>query len=153
VDLVKRWGYSIPDDVKPSGIPVVLVCGPPASGKTTLARGKAKHGDMIIDLDDYKVKAGGKKWDVTPGIWRKAYAMRDAAIRSLRALSSGTCYLIVTAPTKQERDAWREALGDVAVEIVDTPADTCIARIKGDPKRKDASDGQVKAVLNWWQYN
>src|SRR5262245_16942051 len=45
----RRFGFSIPNDVKVSGIPVHLVCGAPGSGKTTFVRERAKPGDIVID--------------------------------------------------------------------------------------------------------
>jgi hypothetical protein len=152
-DTVKRWGYSIPDGVKPSAIPVVLVCGPPASGKTTHAHAHAGPSDTIIDMDAYKVTAGGRLWDTRSSIWRKAFTMRDRAIRSLAHANQGTCYLIVTASTKLERDAWCEALGDVTIELISTPEAECIRRIKADPERQDAANSQIEAVKHWWLHN
>jgi hypothetical protein len=152
-DTVKRWGYSIPDDLRLSAIPVVLVCGPPASGKTTHTHAHAGPSDTIIDMDAYKVTAGGKLWDTRSSIWRKAFTLRDRAIRSLAHATHGTCYLIVTAPTKLERDTWCEALGQTTVEVIATPEHECIQRIKAEPQRIDAADSQIKAVRHWWLHN
>ena len=152
-DDVKRWGYSIPAGVKPSSIPVVLVSGPPAAGKTTYVKKHAKPGDIIIDLDEYKVKAGGTLWDTAPSIWSRAFRMRDEAIRSLAHKQGCTCYLIVTAPTAKERETWRQALVDVEVVVIDTPQDICERRIKEDPRRRFAANNQVEAVRAWWRAN
>lgn len=144
------WGYSIPNDVRPSNVPVVLVCGAPGSGKTTWAQQQAQPGDIIIDLDAYKVRAGGLPWDRDGQVWRKASAMRDADIRSLARRTDGRCYLIVGAPTKDERDKWREALGDVTVHAIETPEAECLRRIKADPARSHAADQLCHAVTAWW---
>jgi len=150
---VKRWGYSIPDGVKPSGIPVVLVSGPPASGKTTWVEAQVRPGDTIIDLDTFKELAGGTKWDEDRHVFNRAFGLRNTAIRSLHGLSSGTCYLIVTSPTDKERSTWAKALGNTTIKVMDTPESVCIARIKADPRRKDAANGQMRAVMAWWASN
>lgn len=149
----KRFGYSIPDDVRPSGIPVVLVCGPPASGKSYYIRQHAKECDTIIDFDECRKKVGGKKWDTRKEIWRQAFALRDQLIHDLHNKTQGTAYLIVTAPKHEERQAWREALGNLSIVIIDTPADECIRRIRADPERADASSSQIGAVKKWWAVN
>ena len=152
-DHARRWGYSIPDNVKPSGIPVVLVCGPPASGKTTWAQARAQANDVVIDLDDYCVNVGGAKWDTRKDIIRKAFRLRDGAIHSLHRLTQGTCYLIVTAPTDAERKTWAKALSQTTIKIIATHEDECIARINAEPSRKDAATRQIEAVKHWWRVN
>jgi len=152
-DPVKRWGYSIPDNVQPSAIPVILVSGPPAAGKTTYISENATEGDLVIDFDVYRMRAGVKKWDTRRSIWRKAFEMRDRDIRSLSKRLDGKCYLIVTAPTKEERETWVEALGDVTIKLIKTSEEDCIKRIRQDPERREAADSQIKAVKHWWTYN
>jgi 5-methylcytosine-specific restriction enzyme A len=149
----KRWGYSIPDGVMPSGIPVVLVSGPPAAGKSTYIEANAKDGDTIIDFDLLRKRVGGVKWDTRRDIYRAAFNLRDIEIRALQRKTSGTCYLIVTAPSQDERNAWCEALGNVTVHLLRTPQDVCIARIKSDPNRAEAAHSQIKAVKDWWAVN
>ena len=134
----KRWGYSIPDGVKPSGIPVVLVSGPPAAGKSTYIEANAKPGDTVIDFDLLCKRVGGAKWDTRKHIYRAAFNLRDVEIRALARKTTGTCYLIVTAPSEDERRAWVEALGNVTIQLLRTPQDVCIARIRADPNRSEA---------------
>lgn len=152
-DHTRRWGYSIPDNVKPSGIPVMLVSGPPAAGKSTYIEANAKPGDTVIDFDLICEAIGGRKWEARPEIISKAFKMRDGAIHSLHRKTQGTCYLIVTAPTDAERRAWKQALGNVTLHLLRTPQDVCIARIKADPNRADAAERQIQAVKDWWSAN
>lgn len=149
----RKWGYSIPRGVQPSAIPVVLVCGPPGAGKTTYVQSVAMSGDVVIDLDAYKVRVGGKPWDTDPLVFRRAVGVRDADIRALRHATGGTCYLIVSAPTKAERREWCVALKKVTVKVIDTDAEECIRRILSDSERLSAASGQVRAVREWWRHN
>lgn len=146
----RRWGYSIPDGVKPSGIPVILVSGPPAAGKSTYIEANAQPGDTVIDFDIYRQRIGNAKWDTRQDIIRQAFKMRDDDIKALNGKSDGVCYLIVTAPTEAERSAWVRALGNVTIHILRTPESVCIERIKADPRRADAAPRQIKAVKDWW---
>jgi shikimate kinase len=149
----KRWGYSIPDGLKPSGIPVVLVSGPPAAGKSTYTEANAQAGDTIIDMDLLLKRVGGTKWDTRKHIYRAAYNLRDVELRALSRKTTGTCYLIVTAPSADERRTWAEALGSVTIHLLRTPQEVCIARIRADPDRSEASSSQIKAVKDWWLVN
>lgn len=149
----KRWGYSIPDGVKPSGIPVILISGPPAAGKSTYIEANAKPGDTIIDFDILRKRVGGTKWDTRKHIQRAAFNLRDTEIHALHRKTTGTCYLIVTAPSQDERNAWREALGNVTVHMILTPEAECIARIRADHGRAEAASRQIEAVKSWWAVN
>ena len=146
----ERHGYSIPDGVRPSAIPVMLITGPPASGKSHYIRQHAQPGDTIIDFDECRKKVGGRKWDTRKDIWRKAFALRDQLIHDLHNKTDGTAYLIVTAAKHEERQAWRRVLGNVNIIVINTPAAECIRRIKEDPDRAEAATGQIGAVLDWW---
>lgn len=148
--IKERFGYSIPDGCRPSGIPVHLVYGPPAAGKTTFVRHHAKPGDTIIDLDDIKVQLGGRRWDREWSIARRALAYRRGIIRNLADRTRGECWLIATAPTKAERRQWAKALGPVIEHRVVADEDECIQRIKSDPARAHATQDLEAGVRRWF---
>lgn len=145
----RKWGYSIPRGVQKSAIPVVLVCGAPGSGKTTYVKHNASASDVVIDLDDIRVSVGGKPWH--QGVDREAFARRDQVIHSLASRTAGRAWLIVTAPTQNERDQWVDALGNVRVHVMDTSEETCLRRIADNPERPQAE--QRQAVRKWFQQN
>jgi len=147
--LPRRWGYSIPTGIEPSGIPVMLVCGPPASGKSTYVRDNAEPGDTIIDFDAIRKRLGGVKWDQDQDIKRKSFAIRAKTLKGLKDRRRGRCWFIVTAPTPAERKAWTEALGDVTVIAMNTPKRICIQRIMADPERRPQADSMIAAVKRW----
>ena len=149
----ERHGYSIPDGLRPSAIPVVLVTGPPASGKSYYIKQHAQPGDTIIDFDECRKKVGGTKWDARKEIWRKAFALRDQLIHELHNKVGGTAYLIVTAAKDEERKAWQRVLGTVKIVVIATTEAECIKRIRSDPERAEAADSQSGAVKAWWSIN
>jgi hypothetical protein len=148
--LPRRWGFSIPHNVRTSGIPVELVCGPPASGKTTYVRAHAGRGDTVIDLDSIKVRVGGRAWDSSPVVTSKAMAYRDRMIRGLADKRAGKAFLIVGAPTIAERKAWAAALGRVSVTLLGTDEAACIARIEASAERSHAAENLKRAVREWF---
>ena len=136
---------------QPSAIPVVLVCGPPAAGKTAYVQQHRQAGDTVIDLDECEVRYGGRPWDTEITILHKAMAYRATMIRGLAEKRKGTAYLIVGAPTADEHKEWKAALGAVTVVVIATPEAECIARIKADPARAHAREDLIVAVRKWWR--
>lgn len=146
----KTWGFSIPHNVKPSAIPVMLVCGPPAAGKSTYVRGHAKERDVVIDFDAIRKIVGGSKWDQRPEINRKAFAYRDRMIRGLASKHGMTAWLIVMAPTRAERLAWKEALGRVTEVVLAPSVDICLERVSADPERGPTAQLQHTEIKRWF---
>lgn len=148
----KRFGFSIPFGIKPSAVPVTLVCGPPASGKSSYVARHARQGDLVIDFDVYRKQVGGRKWDNDPAIRAKAFALRDADINSLASRQSGAAWLIVMAPTTAERAMWADALGSrLQVHLLAVDAVTCKLRVRSDPTRQQVVTAMDDAIDRWWQ--
>lgn len=147
----RRFGFGIPHNIQKSAVPVTLICGPPASGKSTWVREHRRSGDTVISLDDCKLRVGGRMWDPDRDIWRKATAYRDVMLRSLALQQRGRAIFETGAPTQEERDAWCLALGIEPrnVILLDTPADVCIARIRADPARAHAVPDLTNGVQRW----
>jgi 5-methylcytosine-specific restriction endonuclease McrA len=142
-------GFSIPHFVRKSRIPVHLVCGPPASGKTTFVKQHMQPGDIVIDLDDYKERHGSR-YATDHRITSAAFAERDSAIRALADTPSGQAWLIVSAPSIEERSAWKRALGNVTVHMMTTSKDECHKRIDQDKSRAHAAHSLHGAVENFF---
>lgn len=112
------FGAPHPEWLKPSRIPLTIICGPPASGKTTYARERAGPGDVVIDLDaisgeidpSFRPWAGRDK-ELLNASLRK----RNDMLGSLSKQTEGKAWFIVGAPTKGEREWWRSRLGGEVV--------------------------------------
>ena len=131
-------GFSIPHGVQPSAIPVHIVCGPPGSGKTTYVHEHKRPGDVVIDYDDIVVSLGGVRYHhhELPYLRKQAFVKRDALICVLSERTSGAAWLVLMAPTIQERLAWKRVLGDMAtVHLLSVPKDECKRRISKDRDR------------------
>lgn len=146
----KGEGFGIPKGMKPSSIPVILIAGPPGSGKTTHAHSIKRDTDIIIDLDDIAERIGGQRWTGDLSVVCRALDERDRLLLSLHSRHEGRCILIVTAPSPAERKAWMAALGMRARLIVmQVSAAECMRRIKADPARAHAVERQTKAIEGW----
>jgi 5-methylcytosine-specific restriction protein A len=145
-----------PDWLKPSGIPLTIVCGPPCSGKTTYVKEHAKAFDTIIDIDaialdidpTYKPWSGMLKGELIT----KALRVRNAMLGSLHHQTRGNAWFIVSAPAKAERDWWQQKLGGNLI-LIDTPADECKRRAvaRGTPKAIDGIDQWFRRSKQPWK--
>lgn len=137
--------------VKPSAVPVTLVCGPPASGKTTWVEACATAQDVVIDLDHIVAGLSGQPmthmWDRQKW-WSAAIRKRNSMLGALSQRSEGSAWVIMTAPTPKEREFWRRQLVDVRVVVLAKPVHVCAANAARDGDR-DLSQTMV-AVRDWW---
>lgn len=143
-----------PNWIAPSLIPVNLVCGPPAAGKTTFATIHAEPGDIILDLDAIVAQLSGEplthNWH---DAWlNPALAERNTRLASLSRPSQWQrAWLIVGEPKPTARRWWRTTLGPGNTYVVATPLDVCIARIARDAQRNQVAQRQAQAAALWWR--
>lgn len=102
----KRQNLAI-SGIDPGGITVVVVCGPPAAGKSSWVTERAKPADVVIDLD--RLAAALRTGTVTDThgypqhIRNIAIGARKAAIaRALRTRYPCTVYLIHAVPAREQ---------------------------------------------------
>ena len=131
-------------------IPVTLVCGPPASGKSTYVEQHKGASDLVIDLDviasdmaGTNLHGWGIKW--LSGAVRK----RNEILASLHKDDSKKyqmAWLIATEPMAERRQWWVDKLGVSRVVVVATHADVCEARMLTLPGRSS----QCGSARSWW---
>ena len=129
-------------ELSPSAIPLTIVCGAPASGKSTYVAAHAAPGDIVVDLDDIGAalsRAGHRVWDRRRWL-RPAIAQRNAMLRSLADRNEGAAWFIIGSPGADERDWWAERLRPVQVVVMETPETVCYARTKTDPSGGRTAD-------------
>lgn len=144
--IAPKQPFSIPRGIKPSGVFVHIVCGAPGSGKSTFVKQNAKPNDLIIDFDDIRKLVGGSRYDNNPMTLRKAYGYRDFLLHSLAHRRHGEAWLVVMAPTQEERRAWTKALAKVEIHEINTDAEECKRRICDDPDREGQRERLYQAV-------
>ena len=101
-----------PKGLRPSRIPLTIVCGPAGSGKTTYVEVHAGPNDLILDLDRIKARiANGAEHLGVGGDLLKA-AMRERN-RALAGLATDTqherAWFIVGSPKSCDRRWWQAA--------------------------------------------
>lgn len=138
-----------PSTLRPSAIPLTIVCGPAGGGKSTYIKQHAAPDDIIIDMDMIRVELGigPDHWDT--GTLERSLTRRNEMLAALATASSGKAWFIVSAATEQERTWWAAMLKPERTLIVMAPAKTCIQRIKATRTGERASRA-VKATVKWW---
>ena len=147
---VKRFGYKIPDGIEPSISPVTIVCGPPCSGKTTYVNGRAGDSDLVIDLDVAAARIAGAPVHSQEAeeCFLPAWRFRTSALLGLSRVPFNRVWFIVSAPSRNERQAWVSATGGDAV-VLDAPQHECIARLNNSPERQHKVR-QTRAYIAKW---
>lgn len=154
-----RWRFrnSHPVDLKPAKIPLVIVTGSAAAGKSYYVERNRGPDDLVIDLDEI---AHDLVTGATPGFGprpipldakarlrplKTAYLDRALHHRNelLRAVAAEECpwpkaWLIVSEPLPNRRDWWARALQPERIVVVSTPMDECLARADSDSLRATA---------------
>lgn len=134
-----------PDWLRPSTIPLTILCGPPCSGKTTYIAERASPYDTVIDLDTiardlsptYTLWTG----QLTGQLFNQAVRVRNAMLGSLERKTNGNAWFIVSAPTKAERDWWQSKLGGQVI-LLHPGVEECKRRAvqRGTPRARIGID-------------
>lgn len=149
-------GVAIPTNVlhpqlARSAVPLTIVCGAPAAGKTEYVRQKAQRGDKVIDLDDIIADLAGSATRTAEAKRRHLCQALIERNRRLALLTSGApAWFVVGAAAGWERRRWADGLGAQSVVLIDTPLRTCIARIRRDPLRAPIADELEEAAHGWF---
>lgn len=136
----------------PSRIPVVIVCGPPGSGKSTYVAMHRGPNDVVIDLDVIRAELAGTPIHRANAAWTgRALDVRNRMLDRLATdAEHDRAWFIVSAPDAAERDLWRRKLRAAEIVLMDTPRDECIRRIRADPQRAGEGERMEMLVDAWF---
>lgn len=112
---------------------VVLVCGPPGAGKTTLAR---SLGLDVYDIDD-------ERWGNSERMFRQHIARLS---RDLNAQA----VVIRSGSTRTARAHNVSLIGATETTVVDTPEAECIRRVIDRNRPRPPMRVQIAAIKTWW---
>lgn len=151
---VSTRGALHPDWLRPSRVPLQIVCGPPAAGKSHFVSERALFTELVLDLDEIKASLSGLPMYQPGTAWRgEALRWRNSQLGRLSAphVNLGGAWLIVGEPTAEWRHWWRERLRPLVLWVIATPAEVCHARIDADPRRELVRDLHHAVVDDWWR--
>jgi len=146
--------WSIPFGLQQSKIPVEVVVGPPAAGKSHYVSAHAAFQDHVIDLDLYIAQVGGKIWDQRREIVKQAFSLRNAALRGLSDARSGKAWVPILGQSQEERKAWLNTLGPLAtLTVIAPPKEVVLAQLMADQRRNSRRLEMIAAIERWYQVN
>ena len=131
---------------------VILVCGPPGSGKTTYVREQMAAGDVVVDLDTIIMALTNQPmYHKPPGTVALAIAARDGILRRLEMDADvSRAWVILTAPRAKERRELADRL-KAKVIVFEVSEQECVARIARDERRAKYVDEWQAIVAKWWR--
>ncbi len=131
---------------------VTLVCGPPASGKTTYVAQRMREGELVVDVDALGVALSGQPTYHRPGaLLPYVLAARDAVIGRLAMSRSGLrAWVIAGVPNPKERQRLAVKL-KAQVIVLEVGVEECLRRIQHDERRSALVREWEVIVRDWWR--
>lgn len=141
-----------PEWLKPSTIPLTIVCGAPASGKSTYVEQHACPDDLVIDLDVIAAGLSGQSlhgWDrakwLTPAIRARNEMLGDIMRPTTRWPRA---WLIASEAKAENRQWWADTMRPERIIVMETQPAECMARVRADRARPREST--FEAIGKWW---
>jgi 5-methylcytosine-specific restriction endonuclease McrA len=146
----KRASYR-PQWLRPSIIPLTIVCGPPASGKSHYVRQHADSRDLVIDLNVIAHELSGEpmhRWS-RDRWFDMALRKRNAMLGELSKRPVWpAAWLIMTEPSAERRAWWAETMKPAALIVIEADEALCLAHAALDADRNQQQT--MMLVKRWW---
>jgi 5-methylcytosine-specific restriction endonuclease McrA len=147
----KRASYR-PEWLRPSSVPLTIVCGAPASGKSTYVARRMGVRDMVIDLDVIASQLSGQPlhgWSREE--WLQAALFRRNAMlgRLSRKPDCGHAWFVLSEPDAVRRQWWAEKMRPAEIVVLETPEAVCVEYAARDGDRD--LQAVAIAVKRWWR--
>ncbi|MDX8050414.1 HNH endonuclease [Lentzea sp. BCCO 10_0798] len=129
---------------------IILIAGPPCSGKSTYALKHARGGDVVLDRDVIAQQLGsGLAHMHLARIARQAEQHLQARLDELRrSTRDGTVYVVRSLPGAHARHDW-VARYNARLVLLDPGLDECLRRAHRDGRPR----GTVSAIRQWYERN
>jgi 5-methylcytosine-specific restriction protein A len=129
----------------------MLICGPPAAGKSCFVRAHAKSSDSVIDIDMIARECGFGR-DRPPDATGKLLRERNERLARLaKADSDHVAWVIVSAASAKLRAWWSKQLAvrDADLILLVAPRAELIRRVCADPDRRFVAELHIKLIDQW----
>lgn len=129
---------------------VVIVCGPPGSGKSSYVEKHRGPVDLVIDLDRiWQAFTGLPYYEKPAGLLGYILAARDAVLYKLNSVGPvRRVWFVIGAPTSGEREEFASKYNAKVIVLNISPTE-CLRRIRNDPRRSDKWQLWEPLVIKW----
>ena len=136
-----------------------LICGPPASGKTSYIKERMKSGDLIVDIDlIYQAITGLPMYEKPVSLLDLVFDVRNFLIGKIRQSTKSdedarwyNAWVIAGAPERQQRYRLASQIDPCKVVVLEVDANECIRRIANDPRRAGSWEHWQEIIYRWWR--
>lgn len=119
---------------------IIVVVGPPCSGKTTLVRERKRDGDIVIDWDAIGVALGStEEHRHHPALMPFIAEARDALLARLLTRENDIAHAWIITTGNTAEMIYHERI------VMDTPVDECLRRADADGRTEDVK----QAIRDW----
>ena len=142
-----------PKGLKPSNIPLIIVCGPSGSGKSTYVEKHVGPNDLVLDLDRIKARIanGAEHLGVGGHLLKAALRSRNQYLFGLATeRRHERAWFIVGAPKATDRRWWNAALEPKRIMVLEVDPSECSRRIETTRSGRHRSQS-IKATFQWWE--
>jgi hypothetical protein len=134
---------------------VILVSGPPGSGKSFYVRQHAKQSDVVIDLDEIIAEISGEELygSRSDALLTQALLERNRRLSKLSEADGNTVAWVIACAPGDSFAWWRRALYGPRVVSIVPPKWKCEEQIKADQRRSADVSRHLKACSDWYERN
>lgn len=138
-----------PQAIKPSAVPLTIVCGPAGGGKSSFIKANKGNNDLVIDMDAIRIELGigSDQWDTST--LERSLKRRNELLEQLATSSAPRAWFIVSAASNAERDWWQSALQPERLVVVLASQALCLHRINAS-RQGDRATRSLHATVKWW---
>lgn len=152
VEPLRLGPISHPYWFRPLKIPLTIVCGPPASGKSTYIAERKADRDIVLDLDLIAIDTFGRGLPYLTAEQRiQCVKVRNDMLGDLMRVSCrekyGAAWLIASEPDGRKRQWWDDTLKPKRIVVMETPLSVCLQRAASDKGRARAPE----SISLWWK--
>lgn len=146
-------GARHPEWLRPSIVPLTIVCGAVGSGRAAYVSERATINDMVLDLDAIIAKLSGRAiFTASHDVWvDNALRWRNGRLSLLGYVSSRwpAAWLITGDPAPRWRQWWVDKMR-ARVVVLETPLATCVERVTFDARRPAHVRQRHCELIDWW---